>query len=167
MPSSPNNPSTADPIHGRTPEESKIIMTELILPMQTNLLNNLLGGQLMHFLDIAGALTCRRHSRGEVATVAVDSIEFKHPVRLGELITITSKMIWAGRTSMKVQLEVAAENLKTGAFLITNTAYFTYVALCEDNTPCVIPPLLPQTEEEQRLFDLEEKKYRERKAKKQ
>jgi acyl-CoA hydrolase len=148
---------------GRTPEESKVIMTELVLPAQTNLHGNLLGGQLMHLMDIAGALSCRRHCRSEVSTVAVDSIEFKHPVRLGELITITSKLIWAGRTSMKVEIEVAAENLKTGAVIVTNTAFFTFVALGENEKPINVPALLPQTQEERRLFDCEEQAYRQRK----
>jgi acyl-CoA hydrolase len=148
---------------GRTPEETKVIMTELVLPAQANLLGNLLGGQLMHLLDIAGALTCRKHARTDVATVAVDNIEFRHPVRVGELITITSKMIWAGRTSMKVCLEVVAENLKTGNTIQTNTAFFTFVALNESCMPAIIPPLLPQTDEERALFETEEKKYRLRK----
>ncbi len=146
-----------------TPEDSKVIMTELVLPAQTNFLGNLLGGQLMHLMDVAGALACRRHCRVEVATVAVDSIEFKHPVRMGELITITAKLIWAGRTSMKTKLEVTAENLRTGARVLTNTAFFTFVALGDDEKPTCVPRLLPRTEEEKLLFEREEQAYRERK----
>jgi acyl-CoA hydrolase len=150
-------------IMGRTPEETKVIMTELVLPAQTNLLGNLLGGQLMHLMDISGALSCRKHARSEVATIAVDSIEFKHPVRLGELITITSKLIWAGHTSMKVKIEVAAENLKSGDVIVTNTAYFTYVALDDENQPKRVPGLLPQTEAERQLYECEESAYKLRK----
>ena len=153
----------AEKTSGRTPDATQVIMTELVLPAQTNLLGNLLGGQLMHLMDIAGALSCRKHCRHEVATVAVDGIEFKHPVRLGELITITSKLIWAGRTSMKVRLAVKAENLNTGATIVTNTAFFTFVALGEDEKPVAVPALLPQTPEEQELFDCEERAYQARK----
>jgi acyl-CoA hydrolase len=148
---------------GRTPEETKIIMTELVLPAQTNLLGNLLGGQLMHLMDVAGALSCRKHCRGEVATVAVDSIEFKHPVHMGELITITSKLIWAGHTSMKVKIEVTAENLKTGAVIVTNTAFFTFVALDDNEKPVSVAKLLPQTPDEQQLFACEQQAYQDRK----
>ena len=157
-----NNETGKEQPAGRHPSESKIIMTELVLPAQTNLLGNLLGGQLMHLMDVAGALSCRRHCRREVATVAVDSIEFKHPVRLGELITITSKLIWTGRTSMRVRIEVAAENLETGASIVTNTAYFTFVALDEHEKPVQVPRLIPETDEEHRLFDIEEDCYRAR-----
>jgi acyl-CoA hydrolase len=150
---------------GKTPEDTKVTMTELVLPSQANLLNNLLGGQLMHLMDIAGALTCRKHSRCEVATIAVDRIEFKHPVHVGELITITSKMIWAGQTSMKVELEVVAENLKSGATVVTNTAFFTFVALDDAGKPANVPALIAQTLEEKFLFEKEEKQYRQRKCK--
>lgn len=148
---------------GKKPAETEIVMTELVLPAQANLLNNLLGGQLMHLMDIAGALSCKKHCRTEVATVAVDSIEFRHPVHVGELITIKSKIIWAGRTSMKVKLEVLAENMSTGSVIKTNTAYFTYVALNGCCTKVEVPPLLPETEEEKALFAAEEEKYRQRK----
>lgn len=158
------NQAGAQPAAGKTPEQTEVSMTELVLPAQTNLLNNLLGGQLMHWMDIAGALTCKRHSRCEVATVAVDSIDFKHPARLGELVTIRSKMIWAGRSSMKVRLEVTSENLKTGATILTNTAYFTYVALDDESAPTGVPALLPRTDEERRDFLKEQENYIRRKS---
>lgn len=144
---------------GRSPSETVVVMTELVLPMQTNLLNNLLGGQLMHFMDIAGALSCKRHSGCEVVTVAVDKIEFTKPVKLGEIIMITSKLIWVGRTSMKVKITVRAENPKTHASTMTNTAYFTFVALDDDGKPTPIPPLLPETEEEKSDFAREQQRY--------
>lgn len=140
-------------------------MTELVLPAQANLLGNLLGGQLMHFMDIAGALTCRRHSGCEVATVAVDKLEFKHPVKVGEVITITSKLIWVGKTSMKVKIEVAAEDTKTHCSKITNTAFMTFVALGDDCSPVTVPPLLPQTDNEKANFDREQTRYMKMKQK--
>lgn len=145
--------------NGRTPQESITVMTELVLPSQANMLGNLLGGQLMHFMDIAGALTCRRHASCEVATVSVDKIEFKYPVKVGEIITITSKMIWAGHTSMKVRIEVFAEDLIEHKSRVTNTALFTFVALSDKIKPVSVPPLLPQTPEEKALFKKEQKHH--------
>jgi Acyl-CoA hydrolase len=144
---------------GRTPQESVSIMTELVLPAQANLLGNLLGGQLMHLMDIAGALTCRRHSGREVATVAVDKLEFKHPVKVGEIITVTSRMIWAGRTSMKVLIAVGAEDIRTHTSKLTNTASFTFVALDDSCRPTDVPPLIPQTDAEKAEFDREQRLY--------
>jgi acyl-CoA hydrolase len=144
---------------GRTPQETVSVMTELVLPSQANLLGNLLGGQLMHLMDIAGALTCRRHASMEVATVAVDKLIFKIPVKVGEIITVTSKMVWAGHTSMKVRIEVSAEDMKKHTAKLTNTACFTYVALSDDKKPAIVPPLLPQTENEWVAFNKEQKRY--------
>lgn len=151
--------------NGRKPEDSVTVMTELVLPNQTNFLGNLLGGQLMHFMDIAGALTCRRHSGCEVATVAVDKLEFKHPVRVGDVITITSKLIWVGRTSMKVKIDVVAEDTKLHSCLKTNTASFTFVALGEKCRPVPVVPLLPQTDEEKKAFEKEQRHYLAKKQK--
>ena len=151
------------PLGSRTPDESAVVMTELVLPAQTNLLGNLLGGRMMHLMDIAGALTCKRHCGSEVATVAVDRIEFRHPVKLGEIITITSRMIWAGRTSMKVRLEIGAEDPKSHTSRLANTAFYTFVALDEAQRPTPVPALLPQTPAERDAFDREEAVYRGRK----
>ena len=153
-------PANAD--GARTPDESKVTMTELVLPAQTNPMGNLLGGQLMHLMDIAGALTCRRHSGWEVATVAVDSIEFRHPVRLGEIVTIHSRMIWVGRTSMKVRLEVGAEDTRRHISHLTTTAFYTYVALGDNGRPLPVPPLQPQTDADREAFDREQALYRQR-----
>jgi len=145
---------------GKTPEETKVVMTELVLPGMTNLLGNLLGGELMHHMDIAGALACMRHSNAQVATVAVDALEFKHPVRQGEMVSVEAKLVWAGRTSMKVKITATAENLKTGAVIVTNVAIFTFVALGEHGQKIPVPDLLPETDEERREFEREEQAYR-------
>ncbi|MDR3551495.1 MAG: hotdog domain-containing protein [Clostridia bacterium] len=150
---------------GRGPEESVVVMTELVLPAQANLLGNLLGGQLMHLMDIAGALTCKRHTGCEVVTVAVDGIEFKQPVKVGQIITVSSRMIWAGRTSMKVCITVGVEDTRTRTSKLTNTAAFTFVALGDDGRPTCVPPLLPRTQEERAAFDAEESRYRALKGK--
>lgn len=132
----------------KTPGESEVIMNELVLPNDTNLLGNLLGGRLMHWMDIAGALSASRHSNRVVATVFMDSLDFRHPIRMGELVQLRAKLIWVGRTSMQVKIKVYAENLKTGAIIKTNQGYMTYVALDDEGKPVEVPKLAPQTEEE-------------------
>ena len=149
-------------ITGKTPEETKVVMTELVLPGMTNLLGNLLGGQLMHWMDIAGALACMRHSNTQVATIAVEAIEFKHPVRQGEMVSFEAKLVWTGRTSMKVKITARAENLATGTVIVTNVAKFTFVALGKDGNKTQIPPLMPETNDEKRDFEHEEQEYRSR-----
>ncbi len=148
--------------NGKTPEETKVMTSELVLPGMTNLLGNLLGGEMMHRMDIAGAMACMRHSGAQVATLAVDAIEFKHPVRLGEMVGIEAKLVWAGRTSMKVKITATAENLATGAVIVTNVARFTFVALDKDSNKTPVPPLLPQTNEEKEEYMRNEVAYRSR-----
>ena len=101
-------------------------------------------------MDIAAALCCMRHSNMQVATVAVEAIEFKHPVRLGEMVSVEARLVWVGRTSMTVKITATAENLATGAVIVTNVARFTFVALDKDGRKAQVPPLLPQTDEEKR-----------------
>lgn len=147
-----------------TPKQTVVIKTELILPAMTNLMNNLQGGQMMHFMDIAGALTCRRHAGSEVATVTVDKIEFKYPVKIGEIVTITSKLIWVGRTSMKVKICAVSEYVKKGTSRVTNTAFFIYVALDENGNPIPVPRLCPEMEEEKADFVREQQNYLDKKS---
>ena len=144
---------------GKTPEETKVVMTELVLPGMTNLLGNLLGGQMMHWMDIAGALCCMRHSNCQVATVAVDALEFRHPVRQGEMVSVEAKLIWTGKTSMKAKVTARAENLATGAVIVTNVAKLTFVAMAPDGHKAGVPPLLPQTDEEKHDFECEQAAY--------
>jgi len=147
---------------GKTPSESQVEMTELVLPNDTNLLGNLLGGRLMHWIDIAGAMAASRHSNKVVATVALDSLDFRHPVRVGELVILKAKLTWVGRTSMEVTVRVFAENFKTGAIIQTNKAYITYVALDHEGKPTLVPPLIPETEEEKRDYMEAEQRRNER-----
>lgn len=139
-------------IKAKTPKESEITMNELVLPNDTNLLGNLLGGTLMHWIDLAGAMTAAKHSRKTVATVAVDSIDFRHPARMGEIVTLHSKITWVGRTSMEVLITAHAENPLTGKVILANRAFFTFVALDEEGRPTPVPPLIPETDEEKRLY---------------
>ena len=132
--------------------ESEVIMTELILPNDTNLLGNLLGGKMMHWIDIAAAMAASRHSNRIVATVSVDSLDFRHPVRMGELVTLKARLTWVGKSSMEVKVTAYAENLKTGATILTNKAYLTFVALDDECKPVQVPGLLVETDEEKKDF---------------
>ncbi|NLK98358.1 MAG: acyl-CoA thioesterase [Epulopiscium sp.] len=140
-------------MEGKTPSESIVEMTEMILPNDTNVLGNLLGGRMMHWIDIAGAMAATRHSHKTVATACVDSLDFRRPIRVGELITLKAKLTWVGRTSMEVKVKVFVENLKTGELTLTNKAYLTFVALDEEGKPTPVPPLLPETDEEKKDYE--------------
>lgn len=136
--------------NGKTASQSEIEMTQLVLPNDTNILGNLLGGQLMHWIDIAGAMAASRHSNKVVATVALDSLDFRHPVRLGEMVILKARLTWVGRTSMEVSVKVYAENMKTGNTILTNKAFITFVALNDDGSPTEVPLLILETEEEKK-----------------
>lgn len=137
---------------GKPPRLSQVEMTELVLPNDTNLLGNLLGGKLMHWIDIAGAMAASRHSNKIVATVALDSLDFRHPSRMGELVILKANLTWAGRTSMEVEVNVYAENIKSGNTILTNRAFITFVALDSEGNPSPVPPLILETEEEKKSF---------------
>lgn len=122
--------------------ESVIDMVELVLPNDVNLLNNLKGGTLMHWIDIAAALTASKHSNHIVATVAMDSLDFKHPVKLGEMVRLVATMVSVGNTSMKIKVEVWAENLQTGSVIMTNEANLVFVALDDNGRPVRVPRLI-------------------------
>lgn len=145
-------------MEGKTPEETKVVMTELVLPTDANLLKNLKGGRLMHLIDIAAAMAATRHAGKVVATVSVDGLTFKHPIRVGEMVELTAKLIYAGKTSMHVKVDVIGENLYTGNRIVTNEATLVFVALDENEKPSLVPPLLPQTEKEMQDFKAAEEK---------
>ncbi|TYQ16802.1 UNVERIFIED_CONTAM: acyl-CoA hydrolase [Acetivibrio alkalicellulosi] len=147
-------------INGKTPIESQVEMTELVLPNDTNLLGNLLGGKLMHWIDIAGAMAASRHSNKVVATVSLDSLDFRHPIRMGEVVILKATLTWTGNTSMEVSVNVYSENIKSGSTILTNKAFITFVALDDRGKPSKVPPLIIESEEEKKVF-CEAKKRRE------
>ncbi|HHW30924.1 MAG TPA: acyl-CoA thioesterase [Clostridiaceae bacterium] len=157
-----NSLINSNKLPGKTPSESQVEMTELVLPNDTNLLGNLLGGRLMHWIDIAGAAAASRHSNGVVATVALDSLDFRHPARMGELVILKAKLTWVGRTSMEVMVKAFSENIKTGKIILTNKAYITFVALDDEGRPRPVPSLILETEEEKKEFQEAEKRRCER-----
>ncbi len=135
-------------VNKKSPRESAVEMTELVLPNDTNLLGNLLGGRLMHWMDIAGGMSASRYANKVVVTAAVDNLIFHHPVKLGELVNLKAIVTWTGRTSMEILVKVIAENTLTGEKKLANEAFFTFVALDEAGKPCPIPVLLLKTYEE-------------------
>jgi acyl-CoA hydrolase len=146
----------------KPPRVSQVEMTELVLPNDTNMLGNLLGGRLMHWLDVSAAMAASRHSNKTVATVAVDSLDFRHPARMGEVVILKAKLTWVGRTSMEVFVKAYAENLKSGSVILTNKAYLTFVALDDEGKPAPVPKLLLETEEEKKDFEEAELRRNER-----
>jgi acyl-CoA hydrolase len=135
----------------KSPQESAVEMTELVLPNDTNLLGNLLGGRLMHWMDIAGGMSASRYSNRVVVTAAVDNLIFHHPIKLGELVNLKAIVTWTGHTSMEILVDVIAENTLTGEKKLANEAFFTFVALDESGKPCLVPYLLPKTDQEKML----------------
>lgn len=156
------NIQSAHTPEGKTPRMTQVEMTQLVLPNDTNLLGNLLGGTLMHWIDIAGAMAASRHSNKVVATVSLDSLDFRHPIRMGEMVILRAKLTWVGTTSMEVTVKVYAENLKTGSVMLTNKAYIAFVALDESGKPAPVPALIPESEEEKKDFMEAEERRQER-----
>ena len=137
----------------KSPRDSMVEMTELVLPNDTNMLGNLLGGKLMHLVDVAGAMAAQRHSNRIVVTAAIDSVEFKHPVKAGEIVTLKAKVTWVGRTSMEVAVEVFSENFLTNERKFTNKAYLTFVAVDSEGKPTEVCELLVETDEEKAEYE--------------
>lgn len=139
---------------GKTIAESNTIMTELIMPNDANPLGNLMGGNLMRWMDIAGGICASRHSDSYVVTASVDHVSFKQPIRVGEVITLNAKVTRSFKSSMEVFIEVFATSLPDNTPRKSNSAYFTFVALDQDSLkPRKVPPVIPLTDEEQKRFE--------------
>ena len=132
----------------RTVASTQSEMTEIILPNDTNILGNLLGGRLMHFIDLTGAMAAYRHSRTHVVTAAMDHIDFIQPVHLGDLLTLKSSVNRAFATSMEVGVKVWAENTQTGLMLHVASAYLVFVAIDKNGRRQTVPQLIPETPDE-------------------
>jgi acyl-CoA hydrolase len=133
--------------------DSIITMTELVLPNHTNQLGNLLGGQLMHWIDVCAALSSSKHSQRVCVTASVDRIDFHHPVKLGNVITLIASVNRAFKTSMEVGVTVFAESHLDGIRIHTNTAYLTFVSVDENGKPVETFEIVPETDDEKRRFD--------------
>jgi acyl-CoA hydrolase len=138
---------------GKNPSESLIIMTELVLPNDTNLYGNLMGGRLMYWMDIAAALSASKHCNAPVVTASVDNISFESPIKLGNVVHIEAKLTRAFNTSMEIHMNVWGEDLTHQYRYKSNEAYYTFVALDPNRKPRPVAPVLPVTEEQKKLYD--------------
>src|ERR1700675_2652004 len=158
--------SQATHLASRKVAESQSEMTELILPNDTNTLGNLLGGRLMHFIDVVGAMAAYRHSRTHVVTAAMDHIDFIQPVHVGDLLILKSSVNRAFSTSVEVGVKVWVEHPQTGSLLHVASAYLVFVAIDKNGRRVRVPELKPVTADEQRRYEgaLRRREYREAEA---
>jgi acyl-CoA hydrolase len=134
-------------------KDSVTIMTEMVLPNDTNTLNNLMGGRLMHWMDIVAAIAAQKHCNRIVVTASADNISFKEPINLGNVVTLRSQVTRAFNSSMEVFIEVTAEDIPASKKIMTHRAFFTFVAVDQNGKPIEIPQIVPETAEEIELFE--------------
>jgi acyl-CoA hydrolase len=137
----------------KSPVDSGTLMTEIVLPNDTNVFGNLMGGRLMYWMDIAAAIAAQKHCNAPVVTASVDNISFENPIKLGNTVHIEAMVTRAFSTSMEVHLKVWGEDLIQQFRYKSNEAYYTFVALDPNLKPKEVPQLIPQTEEEIKLFE--------------
>ncbi|MGH7163094.1 MAG: acyl-CoA thioesterase [Planctomycetota bacterium] len=145
----------------RTVKESSVEMCELVFPNDTNPLGNIMGGRVMHLIDIAAAIAAGRHSRRPCVTAAIDEIVFHAPVRMGSVLVLKASVNLAARTSMEVGVRVESEDRATGARAHCASAYLTFVALDDRGRPTPVPPIQPESgDENRRRTQAEERRAR-------
>jgi len=137
----------------KTMRASRVTLSQLMHLEHANLLGNVHGGWIMKLVDEAGALACMRHAQKKVVTVAIDSMTFRQPIKIGDLIILNAEVTYTGRTSMEVEVQVLAENPISGERTHTNTAYLVYVALDDEGSPTSVPPLKAETDDEKRKME--------------
>jgi acyl-CoA hydrolase len=137
----------------KTPNDSRVVMTELVLPNDTNVFGNLMGGRLMYWMDIASALAAMKHCGSPVVTASVDNISFENPIRLGNVVHIEAMVTRGFNTSMEVHMNVWGEDMLLQQKYKSNEAYYTFVALDNNRKPMAVPELIAQTADEKKLFD--------------
>jgi len=134
----------------KPPSASYTEMVQVVLPNDANPLGFMLGGSVMHLIDIAGALASHRHARQRVVTAAVDGLQFLHPIKVGDLIILQARVTAVFRTSMEVEVQVFSEGALTGERLLTSRAFLTFVAIDEAGCRVRVPDLVPETDEDRR-----------------
>ena len=134
-------------------KDSVTIMTEMVLPNDTNTLHNLMGGRLMHWMDIVAAIAAQKHCNRIVVTASADNISFKEPINLGNVVTLRSQVTRAFNSSMEVFIEVTAEDIPASKKIMTHRAFFTFVAVDQNGKPIEIPQVVPETAEEIELYE--------------
>jgi acyl-CoA hydrolase len=149
----PPESEPTDTLPGRPVRESVSEYAELALPTDANVFGFLLGGRVMHLVDMAGATAAMRHARRPVVTASVDFMSFLHPIHIGQLVILRSSVNRTFRTSMEVGVKVFVEDLLTGLQRHTCSAYLTFVAIDEHGRPTPVPPVIPETPEEKRRWE--------------
>jgi acyl-CoA hydrolase len=137
----------------KKPSDSLTVMTEIVLPNDTNVFGNLMGGRLMYWMDIAAAIAAQRHCNAPVVTASVDNISFENPIKIGNTVHIEAKVSRAFNTSMEVHLKVWGEDFQQQYKYKSNEAYYTFVALDPNRKPRIVPQIIPETQDENRLFE--------------
>ena len=137
----------------KNPKDSFTIMNEIVLPNDTNTLNNLMGGKLLHWMDIVAAISAQKHSNNIVVTASVDGVSFKEPIRLGDVVTLEAYVTRSFNTSMEVYIEVYAQNIPRNEKYKCNDAYYTFVAIDSRNKPVLVPTIEPETEMEKVKYE--------------
>jgi acyl-CoA hydrolase len=133
--------------------DSETEMVQVVLPNDANPLGFILGGTVMHLIDIAGAIACHRHTRTLLVTAAVDDLQFLHSIKVGDLIILKARVTCAFTTSLEVQVDVSSEETLTGKQQLTSRAFLTFVAIDRDGNRVRVPPLLVETDAEQKVCD--------------
>ena len=137
----------------KKPSESFSVMNEIVLPNDTNTLNNLMGGRLLHWMDIVAAIAAQKHSNNIVVTASVDGVSFKEAIRLGDVVTLQAYVTRSFNSSMEVYIEVFAQNIPRNEQYKCNDAYYTFVAIDSRNRPIPVPTLEPETEDEKLKYE--------------
>lgn len=137
----------------KTAGDSRVTLTQLMGPGSANTMGNVHGGYIMRLCDEAGGMAAVKHARRPVVTVVLDSMTFRSPVHIGDLLTVSAEITWTGHTSMETRVVVTAEDVLSGSTTHTNTAYIVYVALDEAGQPAPVPPILCDTEKAKFRFD--------------
>ena len=138
---------------GKSAKESKVEMTEMVLPTHTNQLGTIFGGQIMSWIDIAASVAATRHSRSVCVTASIDALHFVSPVPLGYILNIYASVNYAHKTSMEIGVRLDSEDPVTGHRTHVATSYLTFVALDHNRRPKNVPPLIPETDVEKRRYN--------------
>lgn len=139
-------------LNGKPASESRVEMNEVVLPVHTNQLGTIFGGQIMSWIDIAAAMSASRHARKVCVTASIDALNFLNPVRVGQFVVLYAGVNFTGKTSMEIGVRVEGEDPMTGQRTHVATAYLTFVALDAKGRPCAVPPVLPETSDEKRRY---------------
>jgi acyl-CoA hydrolase len=137
----------------KKPSDSYTIMNEIVLPNDTNTLNNLMGGRLLHWMDIVAAISAQKHCNNIVVTASVDGVSFKEAIRLGDVVTLEAYVTRSFNTSMEVYIEVYAQNIPRNEKYKCNDAFYTFVAIDSRHRPIVVPAIEPETEIEKQKYE--------------